>query len=106
MALATKVMATLFCNAEGVIYVDFLKENITINTCYYCCLKRKLFGMSFKEEAARSFSKVPVSYFSLTITSVQNKLCTNTLTESAWHFLSYPLLSNNISFMIFISLCH
>jgi hypothetical protein len=60
MVLAAKVMAKLFWNAEGVMYVDFLKENSTINTCYYGCLK-KLFGMSYKEEAARSFSKASVS---------------------------------------------
>ena len=39
---AGKVMASVFCDARGVIMVDYLSKDQTINSTYFCTLLRRL----------------------------------------------------------------
>lgn len=92
---ATKVMATIFWDAEGVILVDFLENQRTITADYYNSVLQKLKAEIVKKRPGKLHHGVLFHHDNAPAHT--SRLCQSSLREFRWQILHHPPYSPDLA---------
>lgn len=90
-----KVLATIFWDSEGIIMVDFLEDQKSINATYYEAALRKLRCEISKKRPGKLRKRILFHHDNAPAHT--SKLCRNVLREFRWEILQHPPYSPDLA---------